>query len=397
MTWIQDVTKRSLSPKPPVLGGRSEKLDKVSFDDLVFVPAQLARRPYDYFRDRIDSSVVLGKTSKKPITVSMPIVAAGMSFGALSKEAKIAIAKASASVGTWTNTGEGGMLPEERKEAKILVAQYSTGRFGVDDEYLNSADAIEIKIGQGAKPGQGGLLPANKVTDEIMKVRKLKARKDVHSPPAHPDIKTPLDLRKKVAWLRKKTGGKPIIIKLGAGDVEKDVRIAVRANPDMIAIDGLCGGTGAAPEVMLDDFGIPIIPAIVQARSVLRRMRAKQELIVGGGLSCGADMAKALALGADAVFVGFPLMIAMGCKYCRLCYKGECPMGIATQDPVKRKNLNVSKAAEGVANYLRNCNEEIKMVAAATGSNGVKDLTTNDLRALTFSMSRISGIRLVGD
>lgn len=397
MIWVQEIRERAASPKPPVLGGRSNKLSKVSFDDLVFVPAQLAKRPYDYFRDRIETTTVLGKTSKKPITVSMPIVVAGMSFGALSKEAKIAIAMGASDAGTWTNTGEGGMLPEERKHAKLMVAQYSTGRFGVDDEYLNNADAIEIKIGQGAKPGQGGLLPENKVTDEIMKVRKLKKRGDVHSPPAHPDIHTPAELRKKVSWLRGKTGGKPIIIKLGAGDVEKDVRIAVKANPDIIAIDGISGGTGAAPEIMLNDFGIPIIPAIVQARSVLSKMRAKQDLIVGGGLNTGADMAKALALGADAVFVGFPLMIAMGCRYCMQCYKGECPLGIATQNPIKRKKFNIDSGAIGVARYLKNCNEEIKMAAAATGNKDAKLLSTEDLRSLSFSMSRISGIKLVGD
>jgi glutamate synthase domain-containing protein 2 len=395
--WVQDIIKRAENEKPPASGGRCNKMDKVSLEDLIFIPAQLAKRPYDYFRDKIDSSVVLGKTSKKPVTISMPIVAAGMSFGALSKEAKIAIAKGTAAVGTWTNTGEGGMLPEERKNAKILVAQYSTGRFGVDDAYLNSADIIEIKIGQGAKPGQGGLLPAYKVTDEIIKVRKLRGKMDVHSPPAHPDIKSLSDLKKKVSFLRKKTGGKPIIIKLGAGDIEKDVKLAVKANPDIIAIDGILGGTGAAPEIMLNDFGTPLIPAIVQARSVLRRMRAKQDLIVGGGLNRGADMAKALALGADAVFVGFPLMVAMGCRYCKQCYKGECPYGIATQDPVRRKKLSIPKSSKGVENYLRNCNEEIKMAAAATGNNDVKKLTTDDLRALTFNMSRISGIKLVGD
>jgi len=395
--WVQDIIKRAENEKPPASGGRSNKLGKVSFDDLVFVPAQLAKRPYDYFRDKIETSVVLGKMSKKPVRISMPIVAAGMSFGAISKEAKIVIAKGTAAVGTWTNTGEGGMLPEERTNAKILVAQYSTGRFGVDDDYLRSADLIEVKIGQGAKPGQGGLLPAYKVTSEIIKVRKLSGKMDVHSPPAHPDIKTPADLKKKISMLRKKTGGKPIIIKLGAGDIEKDVKLAVKAGPDIIAIDGMSGGTGAAPGVMLDDFGVPIIPSIVQARSVLRKMRAKQELIVGGGLNKGADIAKALALGADAVMLGFPLMVAMGCRYCKQCYKGECPYGIATQDPKRRKKLIISKSSKWVENYLHNCNEELKMVAAATGNNDVKNLTTDDLRALTFSMSRISGIKLVGD
>jgi glutamate synthase domain-containing protein 2 len=289
------------------------------------------------------------------------------------------------------------MLPEERKQARLLIAQYSTGRFGVDDEYIRSADAIEIKIGQGAKPGQGGLLPKEKVTDEVMKVRKLPSKTDVHSPASHPDIKSPGDLRKAVSMLRKKSLGKPVIIKLGAGDVEKDVRLAVRAGPDAIALDGISGGTGAAPEIMLDDFGIPILAAMVQARQTLDRLRARQALLVGGGFSRGADIAKALALGADAVFLGFPLMVAMGCEYCRKCYQGECPHGIATQDPAKRKNLNVDQAAARVVNYVRACSEEVKMAAGASGHDSVHGMGPDDLRALDFNTSRITGVKLVGD
>ncbi len=237
MTWINDVMKRTFHYKPPVLGGRSEKLGKVSFDDLVFVPAQLHRRPVDYFRENINTKTVIGKKSKKPLVLNMPIFVAAMSFGALSKEAKIALAKASSSVGTATNTGEGGMLREERNNAKLLIAQYSTGRFGVDKKYIQNADAIEIKIGQGAKPGQGGLLPKEKVTADIMKARNVKEPKDLHSPCAHPDIHTINDLRKKVSWLKKLSGGKPIIIKLGAGNVEKDVAAALKAGPDAIALE----------------------------------------------------------------------------------------------------------------------------------------------------------------
>jgi glutamate synthase domain-containing protein 2 len=397
MLWLEDIRTRAEIGKPPVLSGRCAKFGEVSFDDLVFVPAQLSRTPVDYFRKEIDSETIIGRNSRKPLRLSMPIMFAGMSFGALSKEAKVAIARASTALGTCTNTGEGGMLPEERKQAKLLIAQYSTGRFGVDDAYLRAADAIEIKIGQGAKPGQGGLLPREKVTREIMKVRKLTKWQDIHSPPSHPDIKTPQDLKRKVDMLRKRSGGRPVIIKLGAGDVEADVRFALRARPDAIAIDGMEGGTGAAPEIMLDDFGLPILPAIIQARSVMDRLRARQELIAGGGFSKGADIAKALALGADAVFLGFSLMIAMGCIYCRKCYRGECPQGISTQDPKKRRNLKVSEASQKIVNFVRACSEEVKMAAAASGHDSVHKLAPQDLRALNFNIARISGVKLVGD
>jgi glutamate synthase domain-containing protein 2 len=397
MTWLEEIRMRSLLGKAPVTSGRSSKLVKEGFDDIVFVPAQLTKPPVDYFRERISTETIIGKTSKKPLKISIPIMFAGMSFGALSKEAKVAIAKASSKLGTCTNTGEGGMHPEERKEANILIAQYSTGRFGIDDRYFRQADAIEIKIGQGAKPGQGGLLPKEKVTKEIVEVRKLPKQMDIHSPPRHMDMKKPGDLGKTVNMIRKKTSGKPIIIKMGAGHVEADVKIALKANPDVIALDGMSGGTGAAPDIMLDDFGIPIIPAIVQARSVMDRMGAKQELIAGGGFSKGADIAKALALGADAVFLGFPLMVAMGCIYCRECYKGQCPKGIATQDPKRRKNFNMAEFTQNIVNFAHACSEETKMAAGACGYNNVHMLSPDDLRALDFNISRISGIKLVGD
>jgi len=397
MNWILQIQRRAMSPKAPVSGGRCEDFEKrISFDDLVFIPAQLAKRPVDYFREPIETKTVIGSRAKRPLVLSMPIMAAAMSFGALSKEAKIAVAKATAHVGTSDNTGEGGMLPEERKAAKLLIAQYSTARFGVDNEYLMAADAIEVKIGQGAKPGQGGLLQKEKVTAEIMKVRKIPKAEDLHSPPAHPDIHSITDLRKKVDWLRAVTGGKPVIIKLGAGDVRKDVEIAVRANPDAIAIDGMAGGTGAAPEIMLDCFGVPILPAIVEARRTLDRMRAKQELLVGGGLNTGMDFAKALALGADAVFVGFPLMIAMGCQYCRQCYLGKCPKGIASQTPIYRRNLHINNASAAIANYFRSCNEEIKMAAAATGKRSVHGLEPGDLRSLDQTITKMTGVKLAG-
>lgn len=388
--WIKEIQSRVKGV--PVVSGRSNKSDKISFDDLVFVPAQLAKRPVDYFREKISAKTIIGKNSKKPIELETPILIGAMSFGALSREAKTALAKASAIAGTIENTGEGGMMPEEREFSKYLIVQYSTGRFGITEEILKKADAIEIKIGQGAKPGQGGLLPKEKVTEEIAEIRKIEMGKDVHSPPYHPDIKTIEDLKEKVRWLREVTGGKPIIIKLGAGDVEADIELAVKANPDIIAVDGIEGGTGAAPEVMLDEVGIPALAALVRARKTLDEIKAPQELWIGGGLNKGGDFAKALALGADAVFAAFPLMVAMGCTYCKLCYLGKCPVGIATQDPVLRKKLDI-EAAPRIANFINNCTEEIKMVAGAVGKNDIHNLAKEDLRSLTSDMAKITGVK----
>lgn len=392
--WIKEVKNRIKGV--PIASGRSNKCGRVSFDDLVFVPAQLAKRPVDYFREKISSKTVIGRLSKKPIEIETPIVIGAMSFGALSREAKTALAKASTIAETIENTGEGGMLPEEREFSKYLIVQYSTGRFGITEEILKKADAIEIKIGQGAKPGQGGLLPKEKVTEEIAEIRKIEIGKDVHSPPYHLDIKTIEDLAEKVAWLKELTGGKPIIIKLGAGDIESDVKLAVKANPDVIALDGIEGGTGAAPEVMLDEVGIPALAALARARKILDELKAPQELLMGGGLNKGGDFAKALALGADAVFVAFPLMVAMGCTYCRLCYLGKCPVGIATQDPVLRKKLDI-EAAPHIASFIKNCTEEIKMIAGAVGKNDIHNLTKDDLRALTLEMAELTGAKFIGE
>ncbi|HEY0089422.1 MAG TPA: FMN-binding glutamate synthase family protein, partial [Candidatus Lokiarchaeia archaeon] len=232
--WFQEIQNRV--KKIPVSSGHSDKFEKISFDDLVFVPAQLAKKPVDYYREEIGTKTIIGKGSKKPIVISTPIIIGAMSFGALSLEAKTALAKASTIAGTIENTGEGGMLPEEREFAKYLIIQYSTGRFGITEEILKKADAIEIKIGQGAKGGMGGYLPGEKVTEEIAQIRKKETGKDIHSPAYHPDIRDIEDLRKKVEWLKGLTAGVPIILKLAAGDIENDFKFAVEANPDIIAI-----------------------------------------------------------------------------------------------------------------------------------------------------------------
>ena len=401
--WVKDIQNRT--KKIPITSGRSNKWDKesggrsriTSFEDLIFVPAQLNKKPVDYFRDKISSKTIIGKESKRPVTLETPIIIGAMSFGAISKEAKIALSKASTLAGTIDNTGEGGVLPETREGAERLIIQYSTGRFGINEEILKKADAIEIKIGQGAKPGQGGLLLKEKVTEEIARIRNVEMGKDIHSPPYHSDINNIDDLRKKVSWLRDLTGGVPIIIKLGAGDIENDVKLAVEANPDIIAICGLEGGTGAAPEVMLDEVGVPIMASLVRARETLDKIGAKQELWIGGGLIKGGDFAKAIALGADAVFLGFPLLVTLGCINCKLCYLGKCPRGVATQEPDFRKNLNIEETSQAAANYIKNCTEEIKMVAGACGENDIHKLTKGHLRALNSEAEKITKVKLISE
>ncbi len=373
------------------------KWGKISFEDLVFLPAQIYKRPVDYYKEKIISKTIIGKYSKKPIEIETPVIIGAMSFGALSREAKTVLAKASAMAGTAENTGEGGMLPEEREFSKKLIVQYSTGRFGIDDSVLKKADAVEIKIGQGAKGGMGGLLPKEKVTDEIAEIRKIEKGKDVHSPAYHLDIKNTDDLKKRVEWLREVTGGVPVIIKLAAGDVENDVKLAVLANPDVIAIDGMGGGTGAAPEVMLNEVGVPTLAALIRARDVLDKIGAKQELWIGGGLNKGGDFAKALALGADGVFIATSLLIAMGCTYCRLCYFGKCPRGITTQELELRKKLNIEEAAQKVSGFIKNCTEEIKMIAGSCGENNIHNLNKGHLRALNSEMAKIAKLKLISD
>lgn len=393
--WVKEIQERV--KKVPIFSGKSNKWGKVSFDDLVFVPAQLNKRPVDYYKEEISTRTVLGQLSKRPIEIRTPIIIGAISFGAISKEAKIVLAKASTIAGTMENTGEGGMLPEERAFSKYLIIQYSTARFGITEEVLKKADAIEIKIGQGAKGGQGGLLLKEKISQEVAEIRRIEKGKDIHSPACHPDIKNIDDLRKKIDWLRKITDGCPIIVKLGAGDIENDVQFAVKANPDIIAIDGMEGGTGAAPQVLLNEVGIPTIAALVRARQVLDKMGAKQELWIGGGLNKGGDFAKALALGADAVFCATPLLIVMGCIYCRQCHQGDCPVGIATQNPELRKKLDIDQASQNIAGYIKNCTEEIKMIAGACGESDIHKLNKGHLRALSSEITKITKVKLIAD
>ncbi|UCE29158.1 MAG: alpha-hydroxy-acid oxidizing protein [Candidatus Bathyarchaeota archaeon] len=391
------------------------------FDDFLIVPSQLAEpAPLDKYREECDVEVVIGEGKvKKPVRMKIPIMIGAMSYGAISKQAKIAMSIATAKAGTLISTGEGGSFSGEEllvhgykskecfkngvktwKPGGYIATQWSTGRWGVDVDYVLKADAIEIKIGQGAKPGMGGHLLGEKVTEDIAKMRGIPVGTDCLSPARHMDI---LDVRKhlknQVDILRDITEyKKPIIIKLGPGRVYKDVKIAVEVGADAVEIDGKYGGTGASPEQTTQHAGLPTIACIPPAVKALEELGVYHDvkLIILGGVTSGADVVKAIALGADAVGMASAIEIAMGCYTCFNCQSGRCPIGITTQDPALTARLNPEMASQKVANFLSVTKEEIRTLTMLAGHCSIKELSKEDLRALTIDTSAISGAKLVG-
>lgn len=384
-----------------VLRGFGTERRLPNFDDIIILPAQASVPPIDKYREICNTSVILGtRYAENPLELKTPVLIAGMSFGALSEECKLAMAKGSALVGSLANTGEGGMLPGERELADKLTVQYSSGRFGVSADYLNVSDAIEVKIGQGAKPGMGGHLLAEKVSPKVAEIRGVPLGTDALSPCRFLDATKYGDLNKHIELLREVTDWQvPIFVKLGPGRVDEDVRIAVEAGADVISVDGMEGGTGAAPEVVIEHTGVPTLAALVQAVRTLDEMGMKDtvQLIITGGIRSGADVAKAMAMGADAAYIGTGAMIAMGCRACRMCYTGKCPVGVATQDPILCKRLDVDLASMRVANYMKSMTEETKMLAMLAGHSDIRDFSTEDLRALNLDTAEITSLRMIGN
>ncbi len=354
-----------------IVEGKGTDRKFLSWDDLIFLPGQLKHPPL-LESDPVDTEIVIGPHSNKPIKLKTPILIGAMSFGSLSVEAKVALAQGAKAVGSMSNTGEGGMHEREREAADYLTLQYSTGRFGVEQADLKMADMIEIKIGQGAKPGLGGHLLADKITPEIARTRNMieagarfRPGENAISPSRHLDIKSSDDLKERVRKLREITDGVPIAIKIAGGYVEEDLDIVLFAEPDVIVVDGGEGGTGAAPNIAKDHAGLPLIYLLSRTLNHLKKkgVRKKFTLIAAGGLTGPADFAKAISLGADAVYTSGFVKFALGCVYCRSCQSGRCPTGITTQDPILRERLDETYRAKKVENLLRVSTNELAKFA----------------------------------
>lgn len=387
------------------------------FDNITIVPSQIASPPpLDKYREECNLEVIIGEdTCENPVRLQYPFLFAAMSFGALSKEARMALSIGAAQTGIISNTGEGGLVKEETWLVKgyenetrtlkrwepggYLVVQWSTGRWGVSLDYLRAGDGVEVKIGQGAKPGMGGHLLGAKVTEEIAAVRGVPVGTDALSPCRHYDVQDLEDMKRMVSFLREATEYKtPILFKLGPSRPYEDVAACVEVGADAISIDGLVGGTGCSPAVVTQGVGIPtvaLIPPAVQALKDLGVHR-KVKLFALGGIRNGLDAFKAMALGADGIGFGAAAEIAMGCRACMACHTGRCPYGITSQDPELRSRLDPVEAGLRLANFIKATAEEVKILTMLTGHGDVKTLGPEDLRAMELNTAAITGLKLVG-
>ena len=367
------------------------RLPMPSWDDILILGAQLDPMPLDEHA-QVDTTTVIGKHAKKPLILENPVYISHMSFGALSKEAKVALAKGSALGKSAMCSGEGGILPEEMEAAEKYIFEYVGNLYSVTPENLRNADAIEIKIGQGTKPGMGGHLPGEKVTEEISRIRNKPMGKDVIAPSRFPGIETKEDLKNLITQLRYASEGRPVGVKIAAGRIERDLAFCVYAEPDFITIDGRGGATGSSPKLLRDSASVPTVYALYRARKYLDSIGSDISLIVTGGLRVSSDFAKAIAMGADAVAVASSALIAMACQQYKICGTGMCPMGIATQDEDLRERLHEDAAAARVANFLNVSLEELKMFARITGHKDLHDLSVEDLCTVSREISEFTNI-----
>jgi len=366
-----------------------------SWDDILIKGAQLVRIPLNH-DDPVNTETIIGPGARQPLVINTPIYITHMSFGALSREVKLALARGSAAVKTAMCSGEGGVLLESMESAYKYIFEYVPNKYSATEENLKRVDAIEIKIGQSAKPGMGGHLPAGKVTKEIAAIRGFSEGVDIMSPSHFEDIRNGDELKKKVEWLRNASNGRPIGIKFAAGNVEADLAVALQAEPDFITIDGRPGATGAASKFVKAATSVPSMFALYRARKFLGEKGGNcVSLLITGGLRISSDFAKALALGADAVAIGTAALMACGCQQYRMCDTGKCPMGITTQNPGLSGRLDIDKSAKRLENFLRVTTEELKDFARLTGHGDVHQLSTNDLCTTNSEISNHTEIEHV--
>ncbi len=395
------------------------------FDDLVFLGASMSRYPLEGYREKCVTKTILGtRYASKPIELATPITIAGMSFGSLSANVKEALGLAATEMGTSTTTGDGGMTPEERQSSQTLVYQCLPSRYGFNPDHVRQADAIEIVVGQGAKPGGGGMLLGQKVNPRVAAMRTLPEGVDQRSACRHPDWTGPDDLTIKIQELRELTDWeKPIYVKVGASRPYHDVKLAVQAGADVVVVDGMQGGTAATQAVFIEHVGIPTLAALRQAVEALAEMNmtGQVQLIISGGIRTGADVAKALAMGADAVSIGQGALFALGCNrdtyfqagehhsavedyaalgtapgFCHHCHTGKCPVGITTQDPILEQRLESAIAARHLRNYLQTLTMELTTIARAAGKQNVHHLEPEDLVAVTLEAAAMARLPLAG-
>lgn len=376
-------------------GAMGTQMPMPGWDDILLLGAQLNPPPLEDDAP-VETRTVIGKHAKKPMVLDSPVYISHMSFGALSKETKVALAKGSALAKTAMCSGEGGILPEEKAASYKYIFEYIPNKYSVTDENLKTADAIEIKIGQGTKPGMGGHLPGEKVTPEIAALRGKKPGEDVQSPSKFPEINSKEDLKAMVDMLRERSEGRPIGIKIAAGRIEQDLEHCVFAQPDFITIDGRGGATGSSPFFLREATTVPTVYALSRARKYLDSVHSVIALVITGGLRVSPDFAKALAMGADAIAIASAALIAAACQQYRICGSGNCPMGIATQNPELRARLNMEAAAQRVANFLNVSLSELKTFARITGHSSVHDLSMADLTTLDKDIEEFTGIPHAG-
>ncbi len=369
----------------------STKMKMPNWDEILLLGAQLNPAPL-LDDEEVNTQTIIGKNAKKPMVLESPIYISHMSFGALSKEIKVALAAGSAMARTGMCSGEGGIHPEERSASYKYIFEYVPNRYSVTKENLMNADAIEIKIGQGTKPGMGGHLPGEKVTEEIASLRGKKQGEDIQSPSKFPELNTKEDLKCMVRYLRYESEGRPVGIKIAAGRIEKDLEYCVYAEPDFITIDGRGGATGSSPLFLRESTSVPTIYALHRARKYLDSIGSDIELVITGGLRVSSDFAKAIAMGADAVAIASAALIAAACQQYRICGSGNCPVGIATQDTQLRAKLKEEQAAKRVYNFLHVSNEELKTFARITGHADVHGMTVEDLCTISREISEYTNI-----
>ncbi len=396
---IHDLAARGLEHRPhgelTAMGVPRPRLP--AWDDIQILTAQLARRPLADDAP-VESRLVIGPRARKPLVLDMPLFVSDMSFGALSREARLAIARGTAAAGTATASGEGGLLPEEPDINPRCLFEYGTAGFGYSDELMTRIGAFHFKAGQAAKTGIGGHLPGSKVTEEIARVRGIEPGQDAVSPPFIPDLATPADFRRFADRVREISGGIPVGFKLSANHIEADIAFALEADADYVILDGRGGGTGAAPRLFRDNISIPTIPALARARRFLDAQGANDvTLIITGGLRLPEDFIKALALGADGIAIASAALQALGCIAARICHTNRCPTGITTQDPTLRAHLNVDTAAERLARFLTASCELMKLMARACGHPRLADFRPDDLTTWKREMADLAGIAFVGE